>query len=679
MAEGAIGRVVGVHGFRVRVELDADQRSPVRADLDGARTVVAINAYLTFAIGAGEDALGVITDLDARETFDQGLEELTLEFVRPRRVVTAQLLGTIQAAPADSYEFRPGITILPTLDTPALPAKEQVHSAVFGTAPKRNRPTGYGEDDFDKGLKLGSPTGVPYQSAFGSYNDLLSRPLAVVGNTGSGKSCSIAHLIQEATRDHSEGNPRFYLLDINGEYGSAFGIEPPAQGRQPNVLYVNGREFTVPLWLMNAADVCQWLSAAEQVQEPTLKNLWSMAKGRSAASGDPARLRATQEAIIRLENLNEILRGSNPYKGQNAFGQFGALKSYLNEIEAGAEIEQRTTRIEELLSPHRASRSTFIGEDEAAISQQIVELSSLLQELVSLEEFEIEESADKPTPFALAEVRDPAALVEAAKSDSGEATFRQNLRGLQLRLANRMEDKRWNCFINFERLGIDSLAKWLDRLGQRATGGPKVSVIDCSMLADEVLPFATGVIGRTLLELREHADSTLRFHEPWVVILEEAHNYIRPSRHDEQRGVRVSRSAFERIAKEGRKFGLSMIVASQRPSEISGTVLSQCANFIMHRLQNPDDIEHFRRIVPSQSRRLLDQATILSSGEAVVLGSAFHIPSRVQIDLPKPEPTSRTAAPFLAWRRGASESFDRDSALRNWGLASQEEDEEELF
>jgi DNA helicase HerA-like ATPase len=113
---------------------------------------------------------------------------------------------------------------------------------------------------------------------------------------------------------------------------------------------------------------------------------------------------------------------------------------------------------------------------------------------------------------------------------------------------------------------------------------------------------------------------------PWVVVLEEAHNYARPARTDEDRGHKLARLAFERIAKEGRKFGLSLIIASQRPSEVSPTIISQCANFVSHRLQNPDDIDHFRRIIPMQARRLLDQVTILASGEAIVFGSPFHVP-----------------------------------------------------
>ena len=117
-----------------------------------------------------------------------------------------------------------------------------------------------------------------------------------------------------------------------------------------------------------------------------------------------------------------------------------------------------------------------------------------------------------------------------------------------------------------------------------------------------------------------------------------------------------------------------MIVASQRPSEISPTIISQCANIIMHRLQNHEDIEHFRRIVPSQSRRLLDQITVLASGEAIVFGSAFHVPTRVRIHLPDKgkEPWSQTAAPYDSWNKDAG--FNLGKALENWGVMPVEQE-----
>ena len=168
----------------------------------------------------------------------------------------------------------------------------------------------------------------------------------------------------------------------------------------------------------------------------------------------------------------------------------------------------------------------------------------------------------------------------------------------------------------------------------------------------------------------ENLPAVRRYKHPWVLVLEEAHNYARPLRADEERGQTLSRLAFERIAKEGRKFGMSLIIASQRPSEVSQTIISQCANFISHRLQNPDDIDHFRRIIPMQARRLLDQVTILASGETIVFGSAFHVPTRVQFDRPNPAPYSQTAAPFHEWSK-ETDPFPLAEVVDAWGIKQQ--------
>ena len=125
-----------------------------------------------------------------------------------------------------------------------------------------------------------------------------------------------------------------------------------------------------------------------------------------------------------------------------------------------------------------------------------------------------------------------------------------------------------------------------------------MTVLDLSMISHEVLPFICAVMGRVLLEAREKLQAKKRHHNPWVLVLEERTTTPVLPVKNEERGQALSRRAFERVAKEGRKFGLSLIVASQRPSEISPTIISQCANFFSHRLQNPDDIDHFKRIIP---------------------------------------------------------------------------------
>lgn len=669
MNDKIVGHVVGVYGFCVKVELASEIKSPVRAhlsNLQGASLAISINAYLSFSIGAGQYAIGIVTDLDARDSYEPTNEELSLELTRPRRVATIQLLGTLKPVfRSESYRFDPGISILPTLDTPAEIAEKYLLDALFDDAPKRNKPEDHPDGEpFDSGLRIGIAIAPGNQIVKGSFNDLFSRPLAIVGNTGSGKSNTVSHLIQQSQKDRITNRPKVFILDINGEYASAFGKPEPEGGRKPNYLYVNGKEFCLPVWLMNTLEACVWLSVAEQTQQPALVNLWSIAKGKGITSTE----HNSKEACVQIELLINIINLTGPYKGANAYKTWEAFQAYARLLKNVAEIGELTKEITSLLENNKAEHQSF-GKDDLPLKQKLKSLRDFLSSYSEDEQELSQQSANKPLYFELKYLKHPTALYEAAKVEGEDYNFRQFLRGLQLRIGNRLQDQRWYCFFNYDNLGIKSFRDWLERLGVGSeTAGNDVCVIDCSTIDYEVLPYVCGIIGRLLLELREHVPSKKRFHEPWVTVLEEAHNYVCPLRQNESRGLSVSREAFERIAKEGRKFGLSLIVASQRPGDISPTVLSQCANFIMHRLQNPDDIEHFRRIVPSQSRRLLDQITILSAGEAIVLGSSFHVPARVQVDRPEKAPHSQSSAPHLSWKPDSQIRFDLDEALSYWKI-----------
>lgn len=667
MNDKIVGHVVGVHGFSVKVELTSEIKSPVRAHLQGSSLAISINAYLSFNIGAGQHAIGIVTDLDSRDSYEPKNEELSLELTRPRRVATIQLLGTLKPVfRSESYRFDPGISILPTLDTPAEIAEKYLLDALFDDAPKRNKPEDHPDGEpFDSGLRIGIAIAPGNQIVKGSFNDLFSRPLAIVGNTGSGKSNTVSHLIQQSQKDRITNRPKVFILDINGEYASAFGKPEPEGGRKPNYLYVNGKEFGLPVWLMNTHEACVWLSVAEQAQQPALINLWSMAKGGSKTSSNNA-----SETVVQLNKLLSLIdddRAAN--KGEDGNAIWAAFNAYAASLPLEKQEKTQISDIQAILVNYKSKFIRSFSADEPKLKTTIQELRLAISKFC-LDDCDIsQQSANKPIYFGLHYLKDPAELLNAARIEEHDQGFRQFLRGLQLRIGNRLQDQRWYCFFNYDNLSIKSFRDWLERLGVGSeTAGNDVCVIDCSMIDYEVLPYVCGIIGRLLLELREHVPSKKRFHEPWVAVLEEAHNYVCPLRQNESRGLSVSREAFERIAKEGRKFGLSLIVASQRPGDISPTVLSQCANFIMHRLQNPDDIEHFRRIVPSQSRRLLDQITILSAGEAIVLGSGFHVPARVQIDRPEKAPHSQSSAPYLSWKPDSTTRFDLDEALSYWKI-----------
>jgi uncharacterized protein len=671
-----IGHVVAVQGFRVKVEVLSETRSASRATLDGVQKAIAINAYVTFSIGGGQVLVGIITDLESRETFDPASgEELSLELMKPRRVAHVQLLGTIEQKDK-SFVFSPGITILPTLDTPAEISAPETLKAVFETPPQRNRPTGYEGNDFDFDIRIGRPTGQPTSVVRASYNDLFSRPLAIVGNTGSGKSYSVSKLIQTAMAAlGTAGNePHIFVLDINGEYGRAFGRSPAKETRKPDHIYLNGDEFGVPIWFFNASEICTWLSASEQTQEPVLKDWWAVVKSGDDANPESTSINSLRHAATKLGHMLEVLDAQkSPYK-KNCCRLFKVIQGYVGSLEVSGMSELR-----ELLRPHanqyRASKQEvdwdpFENESDirAAIEVVVVNVKQHIAEGVESSSLNAT-TADSPIFVPRARLVDPS-LLDGAISAEDISRIESHLATLKLRLQTRLDDPRWQSFLNYEDdlTKISSLDEWMRRLGLGVRQGPRVAVIDLSMLSHEVLPYACTIIGRILLEARENLPAAARYKHPWVLVLEEAHNYARPPRVDEQKGQTLSRLTFERIAKEGRKFGFSLIIASQRPSEVSQTIVSQCANFVSHRLQNPDDIDHFRRIIPIQARRLLDQVTILASGEAIVFGSAFHVPTRVHFDLPNPEPYSQTAAPYFEWKT-EREPFPLSDVMGAWGLS----------
>jgi len=670
-----IGHVVSVNGFRIKVELSPEAKSSSRATPDGVQRAVAINSFLTFDLGAGSFAIGILSDLEAREAFDPMRdEELSLELTKPRRIASVQLLGTIRQERNNRWQFDTGITVLPTLDTPSEVANPDVLKGIFGNPPKRNKPDDFYDERYDYPLEIGHLTGDENTRIKASFNDLFSRPLAVVGNTGSGKSYTVASLLRSVLeKDEFENiktDSHIFILDINGEYANAFLEGDKAKHeREPNKVYLNGEEFCLPAWLMNGEEICNWLQASEATQEPVLKDWWAIAKSSAIGVGDYDPL---QVAIGKLDSAIAWLDDSK----QPADGSFDVFiehaKQYAPEIPDWNDFHDVP-----IWNPNSSDQWRKISNDKA-VRDKLGQIRQKLLTAISNRQNEgvsFAKSADSPRFVALHEFRDPN-LVDRSTDIENNKRIDQYLLTLKLRMRTRLDDRRWQSFFCYEDQDINSFEKWLKRLGVGQNIQSRVVVFDLSMLASEVLPFACALLGRLLLEAREMLSPNARSQYPWLLVLEEAHNYVRPSRAVEERSQSLSRKAFERVAKEGRKFGLSLIVASQRPSEISPTIISQCANFFSHRLQNPDDIDHFRRIIPRQAQRLLDQVTVLSSGEAIVFGSAVHVPSRVQINLPARNPSSVTAAPFVDWT--TQNIFPLNEVLKNWGLKDNDSQNDSL-
>jgi hypothetical protein len=198
--------------------------------------------------------------------------------------------------------------------------------------------------------------------------------------------------------------------------------------------------------------------------------------------------------------------------------------------------------------------------------------------------------------------------------------------------------------------------------------GHDVIIIDLSLLAAEVLENVTALIGRLLLEflqrMGEFGGDEARGSLPIVLVLEEAQNYIGETRHGEEPSI--SRVVFERIAREGRKHGLGLVVSSQRPSELSKTVLSQCSSFIVHRLQNPEDLRYFKEIVPGIYGDLLNQLPALAPQTALVLGECVRAPALVRIRDADPLPRSRDPQFYRYWVSEQSTAVPVEEICARW-------------
>jgi len=173
-----------------------------------------------------------------------------------------------------------------------------------------------------------------------------------------------------------------------------------------------------------------------------------------------------------------------------------------------------------------------------------------------------------------------------------------------------------------------------------------IKVIDFSEVPSDVLPLIIGLVARIVFSVQQWTKNENR--HPICLLCDEAHLYI-PERTNQDSATELGLKSFERIAKEGRKYGVSLMVISQRPAEVNRTVLSQCNNFISLRLSNAEDQSVVKRLLPDNLAGLTDVLPILDIGEALIVGDASLLPSRISISEPSIKPQSATVEFWKEW------------------------------
>lgn len=267
-------------------------------------------------------------------------------------------------------------------------------------------------------------------------------------------------------------------------------------------------------------------------------------------------------------------------------------------------------------------------------------------------------TVDSPIPYSAKELL---ALLDTDNTTKGvgknaapvKGEWEDKLTRFISRLEAKLDDRRYGFMFTppAEANSYGWLAKQVTQL-LGSNGGAGIKVIDFSEVPSDVLPVVTGTLARLLYDIQFWMEPTKR--TPITLLCDEAHLYL-PVRDDADAVQRQALGAFERIAKEGRKYGFSLLVVSQRPSDVSKTILSQCNNFLSLRLTNDTDQAVIKRLMPDSLAGLTSILPLLDTGEALMLGDAVLLPSRIRLDKPVITPDSATRDFWKEWGRQESD------------------------
>ena len=688
----SVGRIEAVTTAELRIALFSETPQATALNTGVPTGFPRVNAYVLIPneTGAVVAVVKEIAITRAGPPVSGRLDDELVDLPFPARSVIAIPFGTLLREGHDTdhqplYGLERGVPVLPSVGDPVLlPTAVQLRSIVEAKAE-------------DRLVQVGTAPFAGNARVWVHPDKLFGRHLAVLGNTGSGKSCSVAGIIRwslEATASSTAGglsaaspNARFIILDPNGEYAAAF-----KDGTLPVRRYAVGggsgiKPLTVPGWLWTGQEWAAFTSAQPGVQRPILLRALRLLRnaGSSILTARAQAVRRYHGYLRQIEQLYADLPQSvSGFPRNREFGHLleGLLGLTQTDQDALAAYGQDTvdlieaivamrTPVEQVRAARHWTSASSSGYNDFQPNDLLAVLTVLrtVTETFPISATHGEISEDAPVPFEVDAL--PARIHEVAMATGGQAIA--NVEPLINRIQVMLGDAGLRPVINSA--GVSSLTEWLNSLLGPTEGAPEpLAILDLSLVPSDVVHIAVAVISRLVFEaLQRHlkaTDTTL----PTVLILEEAHNFVRKDADigASAQAADLCRQTFERIAREGRKFGLGLVLASQRPSELSSTVLAQCNSFLLHRIVNDVDQNLVRRLVPDALGGLLGELPMLPSQQAILLGWAVPTPVLVRVRDLVQRPRSADPAFWATWQKQEGVTPDWGSVAPSWEGASDE-------
>lgn len=628
-----VGTVDFVSPNEIRAVLDIDSPDAVALNVGTPRNFPRVNSYVLVSCDNGY-LVGQIEWLAVesspypkqRDVQDFGLVNLPF----PQKKISLNPVGTLKRVSQkgfDSFKFQRGSESFPSIGSAILlPTDLQLRSIV--------------ESGNNRRVIIGKSPLANNANVAVDPDRLFGRHIAVLGNTGSGKSCSVSGLIQwsleAAIKSEQKPNARFIVLDPNGEYSRALGSDTKFKGR---VFKVEAGEaenqLQVPSWFWNSAEWASFTQASPKAQLPLLK------RSLRAMRNEEFELETDLNIEIKRFLGNVLVTLKHDKSSGRPFGGYGPAKGFneamgkwLESFEAYRDKlgDHKLTAVITAMCQYREDRSAQYATLQATVPEIdsiIDKVASAFQKFGGNEHDLLPKSEDIPLPF---EGNNLVAYLEALAQENGSEQY---VEYLVARIRTMLTDTRMKPITNDAEQRVD-LAQWLESyIGKDGSDESDscVSIIDLSLVPNEITHLVTAVISRIIFESLQRYRRINNESLPTVLVAEEAHTFIKRYRDDSENQdvATVCCQVFEKIAREGRKFGLGMVISSQRPSELSPTVLSQCNTFLLHRISNDRDQEQVHKMVPDNLRGLLRELPSLPSQHAILMGWASELPVLVKM------------------------------------------------
>ncbi len=513
-------------------------------------------------------------------------------------------------------------------------------------------------------LILGSQTLQSGQAYFGlsnvyknykinvNINDFFSNHFAILGNSGAGKSFTVSGIFQRlfASPENSPVGANIFMFDAYGEYTRAFSnmtnINPALHYKvyTTNTSFETDEILKIPIWLLDVDDLALLLDVTTPNQLPIIEKALKLVPILSSNSSDVIKYK--NDIIARaVEDI--LLSGNDSTK----------IRDQVTAILTKFNTEQLNLESQIAQPGYVRSLKQCLYIDKTGKMQEMELVVNFIKSFID-DSLDIETMPNKSPYYTLKHLEEAMefALISEGILKSEKVYDFANVLSVRLHsIVNSSEAE----YFNYDH--YVTKGEFIRELLTDAKTGGKCQIVNfnISYIDDRLAKAITKIISKMLFSIAVENPNRGSF--PFHIIIEEAHRYVMKDTDIEILGYNI----FERITKEGRKYGVLLGLITQRPSELSDTAISQCSNFIILRILHPKDLDYIKNMVPNVTSEMIIQLKTLKPGNCIAFGSAFKIPTSMYMEKPDPEPLSNNVDVKNIWfaKAQAQAQATRPSAI----------------